>query len=439
MMIISPTKKALWEPMKVVSNITFFGAKGRAMIIDRCPALVQGFFRPFKLRLSKAQYAHLWALVVALAINLRRANVLCLSELLPESGHRTSHGGFLGRSDWDSAALVEMTAANLLLGMKPRPGEVLHLLLDDTRMLKRGKKMGLLSKIWDHKEQKFGRGHVALAGVMDFRGVVLPWRMELWKPRKAVGKAAYVKLTDMAAAMIRDFQPPAGVKVRVLFDAFYLCPAVTQACQGRGFTWFSVASKNRTFTSGGKRRKIGRLAKGRLRHKGKAVPMDRSGKRRVSLRITACDGQLARIGPVRMVLSKRPHDRWKNLVAIVTDETGLSDWEIVCIYEKRWSIEVLFKELKEQLGLGDYQVISQEAILKHLHLVCLAHLLLTHRAMEGVGEKARTALTDVPLPTMKHRLEALRRDVKNEQIQRLFRRKPNAGVFRRLKTYLLAA
>jgi hypothetical protein len=48
--------------------------------------------------------------------------------------------------------------------------------------------------------------------------------------------------------MIRSFDPPRGLKVRVLFDAFYLSPTVTKACQARGFTWFSVASRNRTLT-----------------------------------------------------------------------------------------------------------------------------------------------------------------------------------------------
>ena len=71
--------------------------------------------------------------------------------------------------------------------------------------------------------------------------------------------------------------------------------------------------------------------------------------------------------------------------------------------------------------------------------VCLAHLLLTHQATDGLGEQARMAHTDVPLPTMKHRLEALRCALKNEQIQKLFRRKSHATVIRKLKTYLLAA
>jgi hypothetical protein len=71
------------------------------------------------------------------------------------------------------------------------------------------------------------------------------------------------------------------------------------------------------------------------------------------LRIVAVDGRLSRIGGrVRTVLSKRPGERWKTTVAIVTNETGLSGREIVSVYELRWNIEVLFKELEVDLGLG---------------------------------------------------------------------------------------
>ena len=64
-----------------------------------------------------------------------------------------------------------------------------------------------------------------------FRGVVLPWRVELWKPKGHPGPRRYRKLTDMAAAVVRAFAPPAGVRARVLFDSFCLCPTVTRAGQ----------------------------------------------------------------------------------------------------------------------------------------------------------------------------------------------------------------
>ena len=120
--------------------------------------------------------------------------------------------------------------------MKPRKGEVLHLPIDDTRIAKRGRKMDLLSKIWDHKQQRFVRGHMVLTAAVLFRGVVLPVHMELWKPKRAAVGRSYRKIADMAADLIRVFRAPAGLRVRVLFDAYYLCPAVTGAAAERGFT-----------------------------------------------------------------------------------------------------------------------------------------------------------------------------------------------------------
>jgi hypothetical protein len=162
----------------------------------------------------------------------------------------------------------------------------------------------------------------------------------------------------MAAAMVRGFMPPGGVKVRVLFDAFYLCPQVAGACEGNGFTFFSVAARNRTFTTDGKRgrrrwmrKSIARLMPGLIRHKGGRVRMRRS-RGQATLRIASADGHLSRIGRVRMVVSKRPRGPWKKCIAVVTNEAGLRPREVVAIYERRWLIEVLFKELRQDLGAG---------------------------------------------------------------------------------------
>ena len=416
--------------------------EGPTVIIDRLPSCVKGFFSPLRVRLSKPQYAHLWTLTLALLINLRSAKLVHLSRVAPGSTHRTRHGAFLNHADADVPALLEERCCAALAAMKPRAGETLYLILDDHRIAKRGRKMARLSKIWEHKLQKFVHGHIVLFAAVCFRGVVLPWRLRLQKPKGQPGPPRYHKLTNLAAQMIREFAPPAGVKVRVLFDAFYLSPVVTRACASRGFGYFSVAAKNRSFRADGTRgrgRKIGLLAPGLIRHRGRNVRMKRS-RGTAKLRIVGADGHLSRIGRVRMVLSKRPGERWKTTVAIVTSETGLKAREIVRIYELRWNIEVLFKELEVDLGLGDYQVLSEDGILKHLHLCCLAHLVLTHHSLEAVGAQATKANKAVRLPTMNQRLENLRDEVRREQIQRLFRQGgSHERVRERVEQYLRAA
>jgi SRSO17 transposase len=408
------------------------------VIIERLPSFLQRFFLPMRSRLSKPQFGHLWSLVLAVVVNLRAAKLVHLSAATPRHGHRTSAGAFLSRSDWEAPALVEQAAADLLAAMRPEPGEVVYLILDDNRIAKRGRKMGYVSKIWDHKQQRFVRGHIALFAAVAFRGVVLPWKVELWKPKGHPGPR-YRKLTDMAAAMVRGFAAPEGVKVRVLFDAFYLCPQVARACEGNGFTFFSVAARNRTFTTdAGKRRSIARLMPGLIRHKGRRVRMKRS-RGHATLRIASADGRLSRIGRVRMVVSKRPRGPWKKCIAVVTNETGLRPREVVAIYERRWLIEVLFKELRQDLGLADYQMLAEEGVLHHLHVCCLAHLLLTHRSLEALGEKARKPSKQVTLPPLSTRLADLRAHIARDQIERLVKGEQHAALRQKLCDYLLAA
>jgi SRSO17 transposase len=375
-------------------------------------------------------------------VSLRAAKLIHLSAVTPGGGHRTSKGAFLSRSGWDAPALVERAASGLLAAMKPKAGEVAYLILDDTRIAKRGRRMEHVSKIWDHKQQRFVRGHVALAAAVLFRGVVLPWRIELWKPTGHPGPR-HRKLTDMAAAMVRAFDPPEGVKVRVLFDAFCLCPAVAGACEGKGFTFFSVAGRNRSFTTGeGRRRRrrtIAGLMPGLIRHRGKGARMKRTRGKAATLRLASADGHLSRIGPVRMVVSKRPRGPWKKCVAIVTNEAGLRPRQVVAIYETRWSIEVLFKELRQDLGLGDYQMIAEEGILKHLHVCCLAHLLLTHQSLDGLGAKASKANKQVELPPMSQRLQTLRTRIAKDRIERLVKGPQHERLRQEIHACLLAA
>jgi SRSO17 transposase len=393
------------------------------MNIHRLPRFLKPFFKSLCLELTRPQYAHLCELMLAVVLNLRPSKLVHLSRLLPFSTHRTRHGAFLNSPRLCGSDLLNRAVATMVRKLKPRPGETIELILDDHRIAKRGRKMERLSKIWDHKDQKFVHGHIVLFAAICFRGVVMPLRLHLWKPKGQSGPR-YRKLTDLAAQMVREFEVPRGLKVRVLFDAFYLSPVVVKACQEREFKWFSVASKNRCFRREGEKgrgRQIGKLAPGVLRYHGKGVRMKRS-RGWASLRIAQLDGHLSRIGQVRMVISKRPHETWKSTIAIVTNCTGMDARAIVAAYERRWNIEVMFKELEQSLGLGDYQMLHERAIVNHLHLICLAHLMLTHHAIKGIGEKAIESNKEVRLPSVEQRIESLRKAHRDERIRKLFRK-----------------
>ena len=409
------------------------------MTVNRCPKVLQAVFGIVGPMLSRPQLRNLQAMVLAGVLVATRGKLRHAARATDMAGHRTSLGHFLTRSEWDEVGVLTQVAMATLKRMKPVQGEELCLIIDDTRIAKRGRQFEAISKMWDHAHQKFVYGHMVVTAAVLFRGVVLPWRLILWLPKDFAG-SAYRKTTEIAADMIREFAPPCGLKVRVLFDAFYLCGPVTKACESRGFSWFSVASKNRKLKrkGAGKSGQLADIAPGRLRYQSRRVRMKRTRGWRW-MKLSRVDGSLSKIGDVRVVFSKRPGHPWKKILAVATNETSLDERAIVAIYEKRWNIEVLFKELRGTLGLGSYQMQKLRGIERHLHVVCLTHLVLTHHSLSAAGAQARKANEQVPLPTLTQRREVLRDTIRIEQITRFVNRIKHKNIRKRVRDYLLTS
>lgn len=408
------------------------------MFVPEAWSFLQAILAPVIEFLTRPQQRLLQQLLLAWLLDC--GGKMCRASRLVVGRHRTSLARMLNRSSWDASAVLSALAMHLLRWLRPQSGEWLELILDDTRLVKRGRRMPALQKLWIHAQQRFARGHQVVWAAVRFRGITMPWKLALWLPQKdcrAHGRP-YRKTTALAADLIHAFTPPEGVKVRVLFDAYYLCPVVTKACESRGFTWFSVASKNRNLLVRGRKTKVGDLGPGVLQHRGRRVRLKRDRGWRW-MRLAAVNGRLARIGEVRVVYCKRPRDPWEKMVAMVTNATTLPPRHIVAVYERRWNIEVLFKELKGTLGLGAYQVQTLEGIERHLHLSGLAHLTLTHHSLKSVGAPARRKNMDVLLPKFQNRLDDLRRHVRNETVSKVLRRIRHTRIRSRLHKLLTAA
>ena len=66
---------------------------------------------------------------------------------------------------------------------------------------------------------------------------------------------------------------------------------------------------------------------------------------------------LRHVGDVTVVLSKRGRNLGpKQTKILVTNLAELTPSQVVGIYQKRWSVELLHWELKSGLGLGEHQV-----------------------------------------------------------------------------------
>jgi len=92
-------------------------------------------------------------------------------------------------------------------------------------------------------------------------------------------------------------------------------------------------------------------------------------------RKTVC---LRHIGDVTVVLSKKGRNAGpKNTKIIVTNLPKATGRQVISIYQRRWSVEVIFKELKSGLGLGEHQVTGdRNRVEKSVGIAVMAYLFL---------------------------------------------------------------
>jgi RNAse (barnase) inhibitor barstar len=79
------------------------------------------------------------------------------------------------------------------------------------------------------------------------------------------------------------------------------------------------------------------------------------------------------LGPIAVVIVKEKRKKTRYLVST---NFLLPALEVVKFYAHRWKIEQMIKDLKQQLGLGDYQVRNLQAIQRHVTLVLLSYFTL---------------------------------------------------------------
>jgi hypothetical protein len=78
-------------------------------------------------------------------------------------------------------------------------------------------------------------------------------------------------------------------------------------------------------------------------------------------------------GLVAVVVVK---EKGKKIRYLVSTNFLLPALEVVKFYSHRWKIEQMIKDLKQRLGLGDYQVRNLQAIQRHVALVLLSYFTL---------------------------------------------------------------
>jgi DDE family transposase len=343
--------------------------------IIRVPAVLDKFFGPLRPHFHWNHWMYFRLLVLAMA---------CMW------GRRTVTNLFFLVERWDPEAALRQKAQEWLRALRPGKGETIYVIIDDSKKAKRGKVMDAIAKMKDPTTDAYIRGHQYVCAVSVYRDHVIPCGIRFYvkKAQCPTVGAPFHKTTELAAQLIRACTPPAGVKVMVLFDAYYLCPTVVKACREQQFHVASALKSNRSLFKQGWKLHAGHYGRHLFRRR-RTDTLDLA-KPYGAVRYRLVDAswlEVSKLGPLHVVFSRKGTAH--KILGLVTDDPQLSAADVIRTYEKRWTIEQWLKDVKQLLGLGHDQNRSYGAAVTHLHLVCFAYALLTHLRLERTGAQGQ--------------------------------------------------
>jgi hypothetical protein len=288
----------------------------------------------------------------------------------------------LKASYWSIELLITWFAHEAMAAFPAPSDAVLYLIGDGSHKNKRGKRNPVVQKGRKSKFDPwfFGIKFVVLMAAWDVYRFPVGIRIILPKDHPD-----YRKENVLFQEMVREFEPPEWAqRVIVCGDAGFGSRENMKMVQAKDKAdpkrrWGFVFAIARTWkTEEGKKIKdlVDHLP--RKHYKKTWIPKLPEERGRKTFWIYGKKTRLDGVGDVTVVLSKKGRNLGpKRTKILVTNLPELTPRQILSVYQRRWSVELLFWELKSGLGLGAHQVTKEkDRIEKSVGIAIISYLFL---------------------------------------------------------------
>ena len=265
----------------------------------------------------------------------------------------------------------------------------------------RSKKLELLSKVYDHVEQKFVRGFRMLTLAFTDGISLIPMDFALLGSKKIFCEAnpdidgrshgakrrneAVYEAPEVLLSMIDRHRDIIQKWSHIVFDSWFSFPSLIRALTSRKLHvtvrlkqndtryLFRRKCKDYLVTLEQLYTKLSRIPRS-VRERQQKENADIIGSFLVALPSTEeCEAIPVKIVFLQSKHSKNPQE-W---LAILTTDLELSEEQVVQMYAKRWKIEEFFKVAKSLLKLeSEFQGRSYDMLIGHATLVCVRYIFL---------------------------------------------------------------
>ena len=290
---------------------------------------------------------------------------------------------FLGKNSWALDEVLATALHKFFHTLKIQARSVVFLLLDDTIIKKTGKKIPGCGWHKDHAQNLANVfGHQWVLAALFYKQSVLPLGARLYHPKGAKGCGRFQTKIALAKKILQSLRLPVACKLYVLADSWYWCKELALLCRSYGYHMISQLKSNSIVWVKGKRTPVAQLASRISAFREVSVFLYGKNK---TLKIAKFIAVVKGFGPVAVVIVK---EKRKKIRYLVSTNFLLPALEVVKFYSHRWKIEQLIKDLKQRLGLGDYQVRNLQAIQRHVTLVLLSYFtLILLKILQWVKDK----------------------------------------------------
>jgi len=359
------------------------------MLISSNADVLTRLLEQFRPCFSKPQFRNFSTYILGLVACEGKKNIDSINRCFLDAKDQSSLNRFLTQSPWNLQKLEEKRLSLARRGLPVEEGSTGYLLIDDTINRKTGKQMEEAGYHFDSAEGKAVWGHDIVTTHYVNGETEYPVRLNLYVKKETCQKQQGIFKTkiQLAIEQINAFVPPPNTKTVVAYDSWFFCRQIVEAITAKGWDWVTQAESNRIIHYRGKEVNVTKLAKQLSEEEFKTVKIKGEIYTLCGLKVW-----MQKVGDVKLVVAKEPD----GFHFYVSNRLDWSEKKVLESYKVRQSIDVFYRDAKQNLGLEEYQMRRGRGAIIHWHLAFNAYTLLAllrHLVSNGSKLLGRCLLT----------------------------------------------
>jgi len=340
------------------------------MLISSNVDVLTGLLEEFRPCFSKPQFRNFSTYTLGLIACEGKKNIDTINRCFLNAKDQSSLNRFLTQSPWNLQKL-EDKRLSMSRCLPVEEGSTGYLLVDDTINRKTGKHMEEAGYHFDSAQGKAVWGHDIVTTHYVNGETEYPVRLSLYVKKKTCQKEQRVFKTkiQLAIEQIEAFMPPAGTNVVVAFDSWFFCRQIVEAVAAKGWDWVTQAESNRLVCLNGEETNVTALASDLLEKQFKTVKVKGE-----EFSLCGFEVWMSKVGSVKLVVAKEKEEDGFHFY--VSNRLDWSAKQVLLAYKVRQSIDVFYRDAKQNLGLEAYQMRRGRGAIIHWHLAFNAYTLL---------------------------------------------------------------